>query len=173
MDYPTTDAAELERAKRILEAGKAVDLSQIHHDSSADGIERLVNSGVENVDALLAEARERLALAPVPKATDNKREAPNADVVNALLAKAAELKRTSDSATKERGKITDLLAEITGPIPKKAKELELTVNKATVFTVSQVTSRVLNTDFVKSKHPDIEGNEDYYKDSVSIRRNYK
>lgn len=169
------DPEEFARAQRML-AGGAVLLSAAAAtpaEHTATDIEKLVNSGVENVDHLLAEARERLALAPAPKVTNDQREAPNADVVNALLAKSAELKRTIDSATKERGKITDLLAEITGPIPKKLDKLELTVNKAPVFVVTQVVSRVLNTDYIKSAHPDIEGNEAYYKDSVTTRRTYK
>ena len=203
MTFPSTDGAELERAKRALAqmTGNALGISPADvivepapepapapaakskskakpkaavafAEEGTAAIEQIVNSGVENIDDMLAEARTRLALAPAANTDSDQREAPNAEVVNALLAKAAELKRTEDSAKKEREKITNLLAEIAGPI-EGSKTVELTVNKATVFTVSRIESRGLNTDYIKSAHPDIPGNDAYWKTSVSTRRNYK
>ena len=220
MTFPNTDAAELERAKRILAESLTHTFTTIEQATGTtfpenavasstesitaepakkkaaaprksrakaktatavtfaeppavenDQLEKLVNSGVENIDTLLAEARSRLSLAtPVDNKTD-KRIAPG-DIVNPLLAKAAELKRTEDSAKKERAKITDLLAEIAGPIAG-TKSIEMVVDNATVFTVSQVESRGIDLDYVKSAHPDIPANAAYWKTSISVRRNYK
>jgi hypothetical protein len=203
MTFPSTDGAELERAKRALANMIAVPADQhlavahpeptpvpapepaakskskakpkaavVFAEEGAAAIEQIVDSGVVNIDAMLAEARSRLALAPAANTDSDQREASNPEVVNALLAKAAELKRTEDSAKKERAKITDLLAEIAGPVTG-TRTVELIVNDAPVFTVSVIESRGLNVDYIKSAHPDIPGNDAYWKTTKSTRRNYK
>lgn len=130
-----------------------------------------------DLDALIAAARDNLKLKPV-KLDDKAIEAPDANLVNTLLAHADEYKRQIDALTKERAKITDLLAEI---IEAEEERLglepgaieELTVHGATVFTDKVSHSRVLNSAHIKSLFPDIAGNEECYTDQVRRTRLYK
>lgn len=120
-----------------------------------------------DLDALLEYAREKLSLSSPAAVVDNEVEAIDANTVNALLAQASEYDRVAKAATKERAKITELLAEYTGV------GHELTVNKAVVFTVTEVVTRSLNTDHIKSLFPDIPENAEMWKESVATRRLYK
>ena len=122
----------------------------------------------QNLDQMIAEARSRLALAPKPAAdTSNEVSPTDPAMVNALLAQADEFKRAEAAAKRERAKITDLLAELTGP------NATLTVNGAPVFVVSTVTSRVLDQAHIKSLFPDIPENAEMWTESTATRRDYK
>jgi hypothetical protein len=130
-----------------------------------------------DLDALISAARDNLKLKPV-KLDDKAIEAPDADLVNTLLAHADDYKRQIDALTKERSKITDLLAEIMESEEERlgleAGGIEgLTVHGATVFTNKVSRSRVLNAAHIKSLFPDIAGNEECYTDQIRRTRLYK
>lgn len=125
-------------------------------------------STAQNLDTMIAEARTRLGL--VPKlATNTSNEVSPTDpaIVSALLAQADGFKLAEATAKKERAKITDFLAELTGP------DSTLVVHGAAVFAVSTVTSRVLNQTHIKSMFPDIAENTELWTDQVATRRDYK
>lgn len=124
-----------------------------------------------DIDALLAEARSKLKLEPKIVDDHKEVEAADANVVNALLARADVLKRAEDAAKKERAKITDTLAELAGT--PNGVPIELKVHGATVFVVKNVTSRVLNTEMIKSVFPDIPENSELWKSQTALRRDYK
>ena len=124
---------------------------------------------VKNIDSEIEAARKRLALKPSASVRDEI-EAADPDIINALLARASELDDTEKAAKREREKITALLSEIAG-LPDGDKRV-LLVHGAPVFSVSLVVSRALDQAQVKSEFPDIAGNERFYKDSISTRRNY-
>lgn len=177
--------AEIARAQRLLEAHKAQQataLQQVAAPSQkaafAEAVEELIHTVVApstvelDIDALIATARERLSLAPTPadSTADDEYEAPDAAVISSMTAEAAALKRAEDKAKKDREKISSFLTEL---LP--AGRTALTVHGATVFTAKRsADSRVLNTDFIKSKHPDIAGNEDYWTTrDGNVTRTYK
>lgn len=123
-----------------------------------------------DVNALVEDARQKLGVGVVPRVTDDaavRLVGDEAVAVNELVARAAELKRVEDAAKAERDTIGTLLAEVLGD-----KET-LYVNGAPVFTYTPVESRVLDQAAIKAKHPDIPGNEAYWKTTVSRARRYK
>lgn len=121
-----------------------------------------------NLDDLLAEARQKLGVLANPTKDDEVEfEVADPNIVNALLAKASEYKRISDVATKEREKITALLASLT---PNAGT---LVVHGAPVFKVSQITSRIFKADHMKALFPDIPENAEFWEDRISTRRDYK
>lgn len=123
-----------------------------------------------NVNDLVEQARVKLGLGTVPRVTtDNavRLIGDEAVAVNELVARAAELKHIADAAAAERDIIGNLLADVLGD------REELYVNGAPVFTYKETTSRVLDQATIKSLHPDIPGNEQYWKTTASRRRVYK
>lgn len=123
-----------------------------------------------DVHALIADAREKLGVAPPPQnnvATAIDIRGAQAIVANNLLAKAEELKRIADAANAEREEIKQALADYAGDAE------ELRVNGAPVFTYREQVSRVLDQAAVKSRFPDVPGNEWAYKDQVTRPRRFK
>jgi hypothetical protein len=121
-----------------------------------------------DITELLAVARTKLGVVKAtPDQAVNEVVPTDPALVLELVARANELKRTSDAAVKERGKITDLLAELTG------EGGELIVNDAAIFTVKTVVSRVLDATHIKSIFPDLPENAEMWKDQAAVRRDYK
>lgn len=129
----------------------------------------------QTLDELIAAARSNLKL-PEAIPAGGSLEAPDANLVNTLLARADDFKRTADAATAEREKIKKFLndlivaAESTGNGESIA---ELTVHGATVYTYKKVVSRVLDQPHIKSLFPDITENAEMWKDQVSRRAEFK
>ena len=121
-------------------------------------------------DAVSA-ARARLATAGlVPTAEEPGALAlvgEDAATVNELVARADELARIAKAATEEREQIKDLLRDTLGE-----REV-LVVNGAPVATNKQTVSRILDQQWIKSAYPDVPGNENFYKDSVTRRFNFR
>lgn len=121
-----------------------------------------------DLDALLSDARNKLGVVTAtPEQPANEIIPTDPAIVIDLVTRAAEFKRQADVATKERAKITDLLAELTG------EGGELIVNGAPIFTVKTVVSRVLDATYIKSVFPDLPENAEMWKDQAAVRRDYK
>lgn len=118
-----------------------------------------------NVDALIAEAQGRLKVVVADE--PDMVEAEESDVINALWARAEELKRTEDGAKRERAKITATMKAAT-PEGKT-----LTVHGAPVFQHQIRMARVLDQAAIRSEFPDIPGNERFYKDQITTAGTYK
>jgi hypothetical protein len=138
--------------------------------TTQNAFDSIIRQLAESVDTATLVDRIRGALDIPPKevAADPKvvviNDPVQASLVNELLAQADQLKRVADAAEADREAIKELLTEVLGE-----KEI-LKVHNAEVFTAKVTTSRVLNQSFIKSRFPDIEGNEDYYKNTESRRR---
>lgn len=121
-----------------------------------------------DVGALVADARTKLGVPAQPDAAASVNiTGAQAIVANNLLAKADELKRIADAATSEREEIKQILADYAGDAEV------LKVNGAEVFTYKPKTSRVLDQAQIKSMHPDIPGNESYWKDQTQRPRRFR
>lgn len=184
MTFGSTDEAELARAKRVLASLTPSQRDQLIPTVTSAEVTSIVKDALTpstaDLDDLLAKARENLHLGEIKgDLDDGEFEAPDPHLINELVAKADELKRESDRATKERGKITNFLKEVTLaqrdslPEDQRPKVLALTVNRAPVFAVNHIVSRVLDQDFIKAKHPDTPKNANYWKDSITDRGDYK
>jgi hypothetical protein len=79
--------------------------------------------------------------------------------VNAILARAAAARQRKKEAEAEYNELIGLLKATVG------EHDALRVHGAVVFTYKRSTSRLLNQQYIKSRFPDIEGNEDFYTDS--------
>ncbi len=154
-----TDSPELATAKQIL-ANQSQPAFAEPEPAPVAGFD---------LDALIAQARERLSLPIATAPAAGKLEAPDADLVSALLARADDFKRVSDEAIKEREKITAFLADLIVAAEESTGTPieELTVHGATVFTYKTVTSRVLNQTHLKSLFPDIPTNAEAWKDQTA------
>jgi hypothetical protein len=86
-------------------------------------------------------------------------DAPDASVVNAILARAAAARQRKKEAEAEYNELIGLLKATVG------EHDALRVHGAVVFTYKRSTSRLLNQQYIKSRFPDIAGNEDFYTDS--------
>lgn len=165
---------EAERAAKLLRA--SLDTAPLDPSDIPDATKAQVGDPTKeglDLDALLAAAREQLSLTPA-EVPAGKLEAPNAEVVNTLVAKADDLKRTADAATKEREKIKAFLKELVTSAEENPGDVqELTVHGATVFTYKGVVSRVLNQQHIKSMFPDIPENAEFWMDSDSRRAEFK
>jgi hypothetical protein len=121
-----------------------------------------------DITELLAVARTKLGVVKAtPEQAVNEIVPTDPALVLELIARANELKRSSDAAVKERSKITDLLAELTG------EGGELVVDGGAVFTVKTVVSRVLDATHIKSIFPDLPENAEMWKDQPAVRRDYR
>lgn len=132
-----------------------------------------------SIDAIIANARQKLLGRRMETTEGDQIESPDADYVNELLALGAQMKAQADRALAEREKITATLAEYTKElrfgvedIPAGGK-VELTVHGAPVFIVDSRKSRVFNAAHAKKVHPDIPGNEDFWEDKFTVFRSYK
>lgn len=123
---------------------------------------------VIDVTALVAEARAKMQV-PTAK-TDKAVEVTDPHTVNALLARASELKEQKKAIELEYDQIVGLLKDIVTSAEVlhggEGSIEELTVNGATVFTYKQSTARVLNSTQVKKLFPDIPENAELWSDQV-------
>lgn len=85
-------------------------------------------------------------------------------MINELLAQAAEAKRVVDAAQADYDAVKDLLTELLGE-----QRTDLKVHNQLVFTARYSESRVLDQAYLKSKFPDIPGNEEFW--TTQRRRN--
>jgi len=135
------------------EAKKAVDLILAQLAEHVD-----VATLIDRAEGILEipPAADEVTAANVVHITDPTK----ADVLNELLARADEVKRIRDAATADYDAIKDVFRKLTGDDRDEVK-----IHNATVFTNKESVSRILNQSFIKSKFPDIAGNEDFYVDS--------
>lgn len=121
-----------------------------------------------NITELIATARSTMQ---VPTSTEDKSiEATDPHMVNAMLARASELKAQKKAIEAEYEQITTFLKDVVTSAEVlhggEGSIEELRVNGATVFTYKQSTSRVLNQEQVKKMFPDIEENAELWTDQV-------
>jgi hypothetical protein len=128
-----------------------------------------------DLEALLDAARANMKLPS--KVADGELPAADPELINALVARADEYKRTSDLAVKERAKITALLKEMVVATRVEGVEVpaktSITVHGAPVFVVNHVVKRELDQAAIKAKHPDIAKWALYWKESSSDTGIYK
>ena len=128
-----------------------------------------------DLDNLIAAARDKMNLTLIAAAKDEKLEAPDAELVNTLLAQADEWERREKEAKAERAKITDFFRDlVVSTEDRTGKPIsELTVHGATIFTYKISSSRILNQAHIKSLFPDLPENAEMWIDSPSRRALYK
>ena len=134
-------------------------------------LEALIKNVVETLDTatLIDKVRGAFDIPPIGAESDGTTvkisDAVQAALINELLAQAADAKRVRDTAAADYEACLELLAEITG------EHEILKVHNAPVFSYKKAAdSRQIDVAYVKSKFPDIEGNEAYYKDVTGSRR---
>lgn len=122
-------------------------------------------AGKLDTSTLIDRVRHSLEIPPqgVDENTVRIDDALQAALVNELIAQAEHLHAVIKAATADRDAVKELLEELLGD-----KEI-LRVHNAEVFTYKYQKSRILNQSFIKSRFPDIEGNEDFYKTTESRR----
>lgn len=86
-------------------------------------------------------------------------DAADPDTINAIVARAEDARRRRKEADAEYAELIGLLKAAVG------EHDGVQVHGAVVFTYKRSRSRILNQSFVKSRFPDIEGNEDFWTDS--------
>ena len=130
---------------------------------------------VLDLDGLIAAARDKMNLTPIAAAKNEKLEAPDAELVNTLLAQADEWDRREKEAKAERAKITDFFRDlVVSTEDATGKPIsELTVHGATIFTYKPSISRILNQAHIKSLFPDLPENAEMWIESTSRRALYK
>ena len=189
MSLNNTDGAELARAMRMLAVNAVINpepdltITQVGTGFTSDPAPATVPQEVAaaltpptfDLDALLDAARANMKL---PQQTaDGELPATDPDLINTLVARADELKRTSDLAIKERAKITGLLKEMVVATRVEGAEIpaktSLTVHGAPVFVVNHVVKRELDQAAIKAKHPDIAKWAMYWKESSNDTGLYK
>lgn len=121
-----------------------------------------------NVTDLIAQARSTMQ---VPTSAEEKAiEATDPHTVNALLARAADLKAQKKAIEVEYDQITTFLKDVVTSAEVlhggEGSVEELRVNGATVFTYKRTTARVLNQEQVKKMFPDIPENAELWADQV-------
>jgi hypothetical protein len=126
------------------------------------------------LDERIAAARAKL-LIPADAATAEKLEAPDAELINTLLAEASEHERIAKLHTAEREKIKSFLGDLIEQAEAQVGHNidELTVHGATVFTYKTVVSRVLDQAYLKAMFPDTPANAEAWKDQTSRRKEFK
>lgn len=131
-------------------------------------IEKIVAEMLSGLDTatIIDRARNSLEIPPKEASADEVTitDSVQAALVNELLAQAQSTQAVIKAATADYEAIKELLSELLGD-----REV-LKVHNAPVFTYKKTTSRILDQSYVKSLHPDIEGNEDFYKTTESRRR---
>jgi methyl-accepting chemotaxis protein len=123
---------------------------------------------VFNVAEQTDEARKLLGIAePTDDPTVVDLTGQKAIVVNELTARADELDKIAKAANAEREQIKDTLRDVLGDAE------ELKVNNALVFTNKRSSSRILDQKAIKSRFPDIPGNEWAYTTTETRRALFK